>query len=318
MKKALKLTSIFVSIGLLGLAFLAVLNIQNIADWFALKNYQPTSEIANLATESGMNDYGRRLFYVYKPALLDKAEFGKSCQVDEITIVLGCYISRKNIYLFDVKEPKLNGVEQVTSAHEMLHAAYDRLSPKDKDYVDSLLQDAYSRVTDERIIKNVESYRSRDPSVISNELHSILGTEVRTLPKELEEYYKRYFTNRQSVVSLAEAYASEFQTLIDKVSEYDDKLSQLNGQISRLEADLEIQSKYLESEKNRINNLQAEPSQYNSEVSAFNKKVNAYNSQIETVKNLINQYNTMVAERNAIAAQEVQLMQAIDTRITEL
>ena len=68
--------------------------------------------------------------------------------------MLGCYHSNQDgIFLYNVQDARLAGVQQVTAAHEMLHAAYDRLSTKDKNYVDGLLMDyLQERPQDQRII----------------------------------------------------------------------------------------------------------------------------------------------------------------------
>ena len=78
-----------------------------------------------------MTDKGRNLFYVYDPQLLDKDGFNTQCTIEEQSIVLGCY-DGSGIYLYDISDVRLEGVEEVTSAHEMLHAAYGRLSAKEK------------------------------------------------------------------------------------------------------------------------------------------------------------------------------------------
>lgn len=318
MKVFKKILSSVAVLSLLAGSVAFVLRIRDITDWFKLRNYEPSSEIVSIADNSDLNSYGRRLFYVNYPELLDKTSFGKSCSVGEETIVLGCYVSNKKIYLFDVVEPKLEGVEEVTASHEMLHAAYDRLSPGDKDYVNQLLEDAYSRVTNERIIKNVNSYKSRDPNVVLNELHSILGTEVRDLPKDLENYYSKYFNNRNAVVTLAEAYEEEFESLETQIEAYDSQLSQINGQIVRIQAELETQNTSLKKEKDSINTLKSDVEAYNRAVVAYNIKVKAYNDDVNSAKALVEQYNSIVAERNKIAAQEVGLVEAIDTRQSEL
>src|SRR6185295_11567695 len=93
----------------------------------------------------------RRLFYVYHPVLEDKQAFNSHCTDSEKTIVLGCYISRTGIYLYDVTDSRLNGVEQVTAAHETLHAAYERLSSSERKRVDGLTAQAFAQVTDQRI-----------------------------------------------------------------------------------------------------------------------------------------------------------------------
>jgi ethanolamine utilization protein EutA (predicted chaperonin) len=209
-------------------------------------------------------------------------------------------------------------VEEVTAGHEMLHAAYDRLSPSEKERINGLLEDAYSRITDQRLRQNVASYESRDPSVVLNELHSILGTEVRNLPKDLETYYGRYFDDRGKVLTLAEAYASEFAAREDKIKAYDVQLSSINGEIVRYQIDLKDRNKSLQTQKQEINGLKTEPSAYNKAVTLYNKEVNAYNAIVEKVKGLVDSYNKIVADRNLIAVEERDLVQAIDTRADQL
>lgn len=303
---------------LFAVGFYAVSNAHDIIDWWRLRDYQPSEKVIDLADKSGMSDTGRKLFYVHDPELLTKETFRSKCTVGEETIVLGCYITNQRIYLYKVDEKRLDGIEEVTAAHEMLHAAYDRLSPKEKTHLQTLIEDAYARVTDQRLRENVKSYEARDPSVVVNELHSILGTEVRDLPKDLEDYYAKYFIDRKKVVSLAESYASSFSELEDKIKAYDAQLTAMNGEITRRQAELQESGAELESERNRINGLKNDVSAYNQAVVSFNQKVSAYNTAADEVKSLIEKYNAIITERNAIAVEERDLVQAIDTREAEL
>lgn len=303
---------------MLASAFVAASHTQEIVDWWRLRDYVAPADISALADASGLNEKGRKLFYVHEPALLDKTEFQGSCTVSEATIVLGCYISRQNIYLYNVSDERLAGVEEVTAAHEMLHAAYDRLELAERERVDKLLQEAYERVDSERLRNNIAAYRERDPSIVNNELHSILGTEVRNLPRDLEDYYRRYFDDRAKVVSLAEAYSAEFVRREEQIASYDQQLSVLNGEISRRQADLNTQVAALEQERILVEQLRGNPQAFNQAVDAYNAKVTMYNNGVAEVKRLVEQYNNIVEERNQIAVEERDLVNAIDTRVTEL
>jgi len=157
-------------------------------DAWRLRNYTPPTDIVALADSTTMEDNARRLFYVYHPAVLDKTLFNMYCRDDEHSIVLGCYRSGKGIYIYGVEDPRLNGIKEVTAAHELLHAAYERLNTKDKAYVDKLTNQTLAGITDERILSTVELYKDKDAETLNNELHSILGTGVRTLPAELEAH----------------------------------------------------------------------------------------------------------------------------------
>src|ERR1700741_2054773 len=100
-------------------------------DWIRLRNYQVPSQIVQLATDTSMTPSATHLFYVNRPAIQDKNEFNQSCPNNggERTIILGCYHGHQTgIFLYTVSDPQLNGVMQVTAAHEALHALYERLS----------------------------------------------------------------------------------------------------------------------------------------------------------------------------------------------
>ncbi len=306
------LLSAFFLLGVVG----ALWQRQAIYDWWRLKDYQPSAAIQSLATATTMNDHGRHMFYVYHPALEDKAAFNLHCSGNEKTVVLGCYITNQGIYIFDVTDPRLSGIEEVTAAHEMLHAAYDRLARDERTRVDNLTAQAFSGLTDERVRDTVERYRTRDPSVVPNELHSILATEVKDLPSELEQYYKRYFTNRQAIVAFSAQYQQAFTERQNKIEQLDKQINDLRAQIDRLQSQLNSSSRELEQQRNQLDALRASKrfEEYNTRVPGFNEEVRAYNADVNKVRTLIDQYNQLVKDRNALAVEENELIKAIDSR----
>lgn len=295
--------------------FLAWVNRQDIYDWYRLQSYDPPAEIVQLADDTTMTEYARRVFYVSQPLVVDSQEFNAACR-PESTIVLGCYISDKGVYIYDVDDSRLAGVKQVTAAHELLHAIYARLSSSEKDNLDEMTARAYSAVDDARLKKTIEEYRKRDASVVPNELHSILATEVRTLPTELEEYYTQFFTDRSAVVSYSERYEAEFENRRSKVDQLDERLSQLKFEIDAAKADLELQYSALTSEKSNLDALLAggQTAEYNSRVPGFNSQVSTYNRSVKDLDAQINTYNQLVKERNAVAVEVQGLVDSIDSR----
>jgi hypothetical protein len=287
-------------------------------DSWRLRNYTPSSEIVRLADTTTMTPEARRLFYVYHPVLEDKAGFNTKCGNEEQTIVLGCYILHRGIYLYDVPDARLNGVEEVTAAHEMLHAQYDRLSSSERKKVDAMTAEALKIISDGRLLQTIENYREKDPSVVPNELHSILATEVRNLPKELENYYKRYFSNRGAVVDFADAYKSEFASREQRVADLDKQLISLKTQIDNLNVTLETQQQNLKSQYESLQQLKrsGKAEAYNAAVPAYNAAVQSYNASVNRQRSLVNQYNTLVEERNSLAVEENQLIKALDSRET--
>ena len=199
--KTRRLTNAFATLVILAVPSVGYLQRQAFFDEFRLHGYVASSDISQLATDTSMLPSMRRLFYIYHPELQEKVAFNSSCRDNEQTIVLGCYVDTRGIYLLNVTDSRLTGVEQVTAAHETLHAAYARLSQNEQKKVDAMTMSYYATVTDQRLKDTIELYKKQDTRIVPNELHSILGTEVRTLPGDLEQYYKRYFADRSKVVS---------------------------------------------------------------------------------------------------------------------
>lgn len=299
-----------------------LLHWQAVNDWWKLRGYTPPSAIAALASDDTMTTQARHDFYVNHPALEGKSEFNQHCSSNsEHTIVLGCYVGNQNgIYLLQVSDLRLNGVEQVTAAHEMLHAAYDRLNSSDKKRVDAMLLDYYRHgLNDPRIEANLKIYQKTEPGNVVNEMHSIFGTEIAKLPAPLEQYYKRYFTDRAKIAAYAQSYQAEFTSRQAAVKAYDNQLSGLKQQIQAAESDLKQRQTQLTSMQAQMNEERSDGNigSYNQNVEAYNSQVDSYNAEVQSLKELINEYNAIVNERNSVVLQEQDLAQAIDSHAPE-
>jgi hypothetical protein len=310
--------------GLLTLSLLLALagiifRAQDLRDWWMLRGYEPSARVQQIATTTTMTDYARHLFYVYRPAVEPAKEFNADCTIAEASIVLGCY-DGTGIYVYDVTDKRLSGVHEVTAAHEMLHAGYDRLSGSERERIDALTKAELAKITDERLLDVIQSYRSRDPNVVPNELHSILATEVRSISPELETYYKKYFTNRLAVVVLSEQYEQVFTDDKEKVAAYDSELATLKLKIDKLEMDLSTRADQLTIDKAELDNLarSKRTSEYNAKVPSYNAGVNAYNQDLEVYKGYIATYNQKVAERNALTVEQNSLIQSLDSKAQTL
>lgn len=191
-----------------------LLNRQQIIDQVYVWQYQPSTEISAFSSRTSMSDRGEFLFYASHPSIEESQVFNEKCaKIERSAAILGCYNGR-NIYIYNVKNPKLDGIREVTSAHEMLHAAYLRLSEKDRQKVDVLVEAEYAKLSDDKeFSERMAFYARTEPGERDNELHSIIGTEVAAVSSELENYYKQYFNDRSKVVALHSQYASVFASL---------------------------------------------------------------------------------------------------------
>jgi len=309
----------YIVLGLLLLANVTVwLQRDAILDWWSLRNYTAPSQIVQLASDASMTPYARRLYYSNHPLLESREEFNKDCtNYGEETAVLGCYHGRRQgIFIYAVDDPRLQGVLQVTAAHEMLHEAYDRLGTAERSNVKKMLETyAASGKLDSELNQKLDSYRQQNADVV-NEMHSIFGTEVRSLPPDLEAYYKKYFTNRLRVVEYKESYQAEFSRRKALVDNYDAQLADLKTQIDSHKASLTAKLSELKAKEKTINQAIANQnrSAYDSAVRSYNNLVSVYNQELAVTQKLIAQYNDIVARRNEIATQERQLQEALDSR----
>jgi hypothetical protein len=307
-------------LALLAFPFLVYFNAQALTDWWQLRGYTPPQAVSALASQDTMTNYARHVFYVNHPDLeTNSTQFRQDCSENEQTIVLGCYHSnQRGIFVYDVNDARLAGVQQVTAAHEMLHAAYDRLSGSQKADIDKQLQSFYDNgLQDQRVKDTIDAYKKTEPNDLVNEMHSIFGTEVASLPSGLEQYYTKYFTNRQAVVKYAQAYEGEFTSRQAQIAADDDKLDQMKAQIESQESSLNAQLSQINSDRQRLDSLRSsgQIARYNAGVPSFNAEIRAYNAGIEDLRTQISQYNQLVEERNSIAQELTSLDKAIDTRL---
>jgi hypothetical protein len=303
--------------------FLAALNYRTIADSLALFNYRPPAGISSLVDQTTMTPLARKILYVNHPELDNKSAFGNKCPsgTSEKTIVLGCYHGdQQGIFLLSVSDPRLNGVEDVTSAHEMLHAAYDRLSSNERIRIDAMLQDYYAHdLHDQRILDTIAAYRKSEPNDVVNEMHSIFGTEVAILPAGLQQYYQRYFTDRAQIVKYAEAYQAEFTSRQTVVKQDDAQLAVMRTQITSQQADLKTRNAAIASaQRVLLDERGTNTDAYNAAVPGYNKQVDDYNAEVQAVKTLIENYNGLVVSRNNIVLEETKLVNELNSTATPI
>lgn len=319
MKSFKTVAALVLTLALLALPFVVFFKAQALVDWWQLRGYTPPAAVARLAAQDTMTAYARHVFYVNHPDLeSDANQFRSDCNETEKTIVLGCYHGNQDgIFIYNVSDPRLGGVQQVTAAHEMLHAAYDRLSSKDRNYVDGLLQDYFNNdLKDQRVIDTINSYRETEPNDVVNEMHSVFGTEITSLPPPLEQYYERYFTDRHAVTDFADSYQSEFTGREDQIKADDAQLAQMKAGIDAEESSLDSQRSQIDSDRSKLDAERSagDASRYNTDVPGFNQQVNAYNAAADQLRADIQAYNNLVNQRNSIARELASLSKSLDTR----
>jgi hypothetical protein len=272
-------------------------------------------EIAALADRTTMTPAARQILYESEPRLVDKAGLATACPIPEATSVLGCFRGGR-IAVLRVDDPRLDGMQETTAAHEVLHAAWSDLTARQHRRLRPRLRDALAGIGDQRLREKVETYRRRDPDVVDTELHSILGTEVATLPPDLERYYARWFTDRASVVALAAVAQSTFTTIEAEVQELDAERAGLRAAIEQEQARLAAEAAELGRRQSDLERLEraGRVEEYNAAVPDYNARVAAYNDAAAALEVNVALHNANVRTRNALAAEHRALVDMIATQ----
>ena len=116
-------------------------NQQNIKDQLVAYQFDTPENIADYIESAGLSPEGALYLKASLPRVVPAYEFDRYCTRNEPGIgVLGCYTIRDSrIYLYDVTDPRLESIEPVVAAHEMLHAVWFRMSISERDALAPLL-----------------------------------------------------------------------------------------------------------------------------------------------------------------------------------
>jgi hypothetical protein len=308
-------SGLFIGLLLALLALFIALNRQYVLDQVTVWQYKPSAVVSALAERATISDKGLFYFYASQPVVEGSQKFNSQCDRKEPTsAILGCY-SADRIYIYDVNDPRLDGIREVTAAHEMLHAAFERLSEKEKQTLGVLLEAEYAKLDSTELRDRMDYYARAQPGDRANELHSIIGTEIASIGPELEAHYRQYFSNRQKVVQLHAAYQKVFDDLSAQADALGAEVTRLREEISasitahnaaavRLEQDIAA----LRARERTVDRTSA-------------TQVNAYNADRQTLINRADELNRQKAEidaKTAVFNEKVKQYNDLVVRSNEL
>lgn len=299
----------------------AAANMRLVTDAVTVHRFEPPAAISALATEAAMSERGRFLFYASVPELVPAESFDLFCSRDEPGIgVLGCFThAEARIYLFDITDADLEPFEVVVAAHEMLHAAWDRLSDDDRDALEHSLEAVFAELgPDHELVDRIASYEAFDPRSRVPELYAIIGTEIAELPDTLEVHYAEFFDDRSVVVGVWQQIQAIF--------------IELETELERLGAELEVLAAQINAEREAT---ESEATSLASDIDAFEARANreggytslsvferdrqalvdrqtALAARIDAVNTLIGTYNELVTEFTALNEQAAALNRSLN------
>jgi hypothetical protein len=287
---------------------------QWLQDQYVVLTQPSPDEIIAIADATGMSEAGRLIFLASTPEVEQADSFNEDCSV-ESEGTLGCF-DGTDIYIYAVTDPRLQGTVEVTAAHEMLHAAYQRLSREDRAEVDDLVAQAVEDLPeDDPVFMDMQSYSDEQ---WPDEWHSRLGTEFGDLPAALEAHYDRYFDDRSLVLALDE----KSTALLD---ELEAQLDALTTEVDALDAEITKRSEAYDAALAAYTddvaefNASADAGDFDSqaEFDAARAALVARQKKLETERTELNaqvdHYNDLVAQLTALDADYADLYQSLDS-----
>jgi len=288
---------------------------QAIADQITVWTNPPSAEVEAIAESVALTEDARRIFFATQPRIEGADSFNEHCEVEGQT-VLGCYVDDR-IFVYQVTDERLHGTVEVTAAHELLHAAYERLGRDDRARIDALVAQAVETIpADDPVRAIMATYAA---SQQADEWHSRLGTEFSELSPELEEYYARYFTDRSAVLALereSTAALDEVEAEIDAlVAEIDALGDDLDARGERYEQDLAQLNADIAEFNDRAETIGGFASQeeFDAERASLLARSDALDAQRLSLNADTARYNDLVDQLEALDASYADLYSSLDS-----
>lgn len=320
-RRVSSLARVVLSVLVIAGALLIFQNRGYLQDQFIASRYVPDTEMAAIIDRIAPTDHGRLLIYASQTELLPRESFNDACRTasSDETAVLGCYVNNR-IFLFDIDDEKLDGIKEVTTAHEMLHAAYQRLSVAERERIDGLLEAQSFGADEDRINELLAQYAESEPGERLNELHSILGSELRALSPELEEYYAQFFEDRRKLVALADQYQAVFSELKGRQESIVTGLEALGDEIDRAGSVYKRNQQVLVSDiaafNARASSGQMSPSAYSSERTQLEARQANLQAEYTRIQGLVAAYEKQRGELATINSESSSLNRSINSSLT--
>lgn len=231
--------SIALVVGLVfyGFCGYVTINHQRVQDQLKVWKFAPTVSITEQIKRTGMSSEGAFLYLASEPSIESKVDFNTACSaVTTDTSILGCYIKRtQRSVIYRETDRRLDGTEEVWAAHEMLRAAWDRMTAAQRADLKAPLHKILFGSTDENIdlAGRMANINRDDPNDAQGELYAIVGTEVPDAGAGLERSYANYFTDRTTVTQLAAHARSHLVALKLQVDTLSDTITTLGTTIDK-------------------------------------------------------------------------------------
>ena len=270
---------VFAMVAVLGFG---IINRVWVYDYFRGSSYEPVGEMGQIRDKLKLTERGDFLFRASRPVLMGKESFNSTCRsaVDAEVAVLGCYTGG-NIYVYNIDAAELKGIRELTTAHELLHAVWARMSEEERSKLNQSLTQTFNE-NQELLERELKTY---DAAERQEELYVRAGTEVANLPADLERHYAEIFADQDLIVEFYKSYITVFR-------EIEAEMDELKAKMDVLKTEIDVKT---EEYYNMVGTQEE------------------FNALYEEINVMIAEYNNMVTEYNADIVRHDQLNQMIDS-----
>lgn len=287
-----------------------------IYDYYRGITYQPSAEMMRIREDLQLTGEGEFYFNASQPVLSGREEFNERCRsvADTEVAVLGCY-ANGDIFIYNITDEELDGIRELTTAHELLHAVWARMDENEQER----LQQELKQVLNENKSDLGEELNTYLSDERQEELYVRAGTEIKKLPDSLEKHYAKYFKDQDLVVGFYKKYIKVFKEIEAEMDKLKKETEELGATINAKIADY----------KNRLSNLQAEVAEFNncaakagcfaSEGVFYARRAvliarqNELGTMVDEINGMVNTYNEKVKQYNQYVTRTEKLNDTINS-----
>lgn len=211
---------------------------------------RPSDEVVALADAAHLTPEGRDIFYATRPDVLGAAEFAGRCDRPswtgpEESQAVGCYHSGADrIVIYRPDDVRLSGYTVETAAHELLHAAWERLDRGTRSALVPALEAAVATVpADDDLHVQLAGSVGDDPALRPTEMFAYVGTQVWRdggLDPALESAYARFVEDRAALVAVHAGWVGVLETMRADVQAASQALVDAEGRTAFDRAQLDV------------------------------------------------------------------------------
>lgn len=305
--------------GILILALIvALINRDALLEHFRVMNYTPSEEMGRILGDLSLTDKGEYIFKASQPILSGRGEFNAHCRTDLSVeaAVLGCYADG-DIFVYDIESKELDGIRELTTAHELLHAVWARMNESERR---ALAEDLDRVLEDNREILGAEiaEYETGEKQ---EELYVRAGTEVAKLSDKLEKHYAEIFKDQDKIVGFYNKYIAVFRKLESEMEELAKQMESLKASIETKTPEYKQQAEQLNKEITEFNECAETAGCFNSQWAFYTRRnelmqaQDALQNMYTEINGMVEQYNVLVEKYNADVLYNDKLNDMINSAV---